>query len=128
MNEEKQQTTSQDENWFVIMCSWELGADDEAVKRFNKLYEYLDVLRDTEWLKAAQGSKDLRLDLNSESILALNLIGRRKFLIICQARSNRVMQELSKMISLRAPIKVEIFPATNVHDLYNILKPEKQNQ
>jgi len=107
-------------SWFMIMCSWELGADDEAVQNFNKLYEYLNVLTDEKW-RDKLNPNDFRLDLDSESIIALNLIGRRKFVIICQARSNKVLQELSKRVSLRAPVKVEIFPATTVHDLFKML-------
>lgn len=120
-------------NWFLIMVSWEMSADQEAVRRFHKVYKYLT-------MKAPGVNKDLaRKDYNKiypedpigdddpvyeivdNSLKPLNLIGRRKFIIICQTPSNRVLQRLSKMISLEAPISVEIFPATYVTELVDIL-------
>ena len=115
-------------NWFLIMSSWEKGADDEAVKRFHDVYKYLKVLAPPDDVRqktlaqlARKNPEDPRLTLVPESLKALNLIGRRKFVIICQTTSNRVLQELSKMISLGASISVEIFPATYVYDLEAIL-------
>ena len=115
-------------DWFVVVSSWEAGADDAAVQRFHDVYKYLNVLAPERREKALAGLErhDPRLDIVPESLRALNLIGRRKFMIICQARSTRVLQELSKKISLGAPINVEIFPATNVHDLEALLPNENR--
>jgi len=105
------------------MAGWEMGADDVAVQRFHDVYEYLNVLAPERREKAIAGldRDDPRLELVPESLKALNLIGRRKFVIICQAASNRILQVLSRIISLGAPIKVDIFPATYVHDLKDML-------
>ena len=115
-------------DWFVIVSSWEAGADDAAVQRFHDVYQYLNVLAPDYREKALAGldKNDPRRDIVPETLRALNLIGRRKFMIICQTRSNRVLQELSKKISLGAPVNVEIFPATNVHDLEALLPNEKR--
>ncbi len=118
-------------SWFLIMCSWEMGADDEAVKRFHEVYKYLRILAPPDEVRkealaklAKENPNDLRLTLVADSLKSLNLIGRRKFVIVCQIISpncNRMLQELSKMIGLGASINVEIFPATYVHDLEAIL-------
>jgi hypothetical protein len=119
-------------NWFLIMCSWEMGADDVAVQRFHDVYDYLNILAPPEEARKVRlaelrsnAPNDPRLTLVPESLKSLNLIGRRKFVIICQTTSNRVLQALSRMISLGAPISVDIFPATYVHDLKDIL-PRKE--
>jgi hypothetical protein len=105
-----------------------MGADEEAVKRFYEVYKYLRILAPPDDVRqkalAALPKDDPRLTLVADSLKSLNLIGRRKFVIVCQIISpncNKVLQELSKMISLYAPINVEIFPATYVHDLEAIL-------
>jgi hypothetical protein len=125
---------SSDGNWFLIMCSWEMGEDAEAVQRFHAVYEYFTPLTPTDNPEGRQealallAKDDPRLSLVPDSLKSLNLIGRRKFVIICQIiseNSNRVLQALSRKISLGAPISVEIFPATYVHDLTNIL-PERR--
>jgi hypothetical protein len=126
-------------NWFLIMVSWEAGADAEAIQRFYDVYDYLlplapanvipEEIRDRVKADPIQSPDDPRLGLVPASLKSLNLIGRRKFVIIGQTtsnNSNRVLQALSRKISLGAPISVEIFPATNVHDLIGILPPEKQ--
>ena len=119
------QGKSRDGNWFMIMCSWEQGADAEAVEKFEDVYKnYLLKLTESDW-QSTISADDPRLDLNSESIKALNLIGRRTFVIICQAASNRVLQELSRNISLKAPVSVKIFPATDVHDLFKMFVRHK---
>ena len=38
------QANSSEGNWFLIMSSWEKGADDEAVTRFHEVYRYLRLL------------------------------------------------------------------------------------
>jgi len=125
------QGKSSDGSWFLITCSWEIGADDEAVKRFHEVYKYLRILAPPDNVRqkalaelARKNPQDPRLQIVPESLKSLNLIGRRKFVIVCQIISshcNKVLQELSRMISLGAPISVEIFPATYVHDLEAIL-------
>lgn len=115
--------TPSDGNWFLIMTSWEIGADEVAIERFHKVYEYLMPLMKDDWRKEMMeiDQQDARLAFTSGTVKALNLIGRRTFIIIGQTRSNRVLQLLSRMISLKAPISVEIFPATDVHDLKDLL-------
>jgi hypothetical protein len=126
---------SSEGNWYLIMCSWETGADDEAVQRFHHLYTYFSILTPTKDPKVREDAlaklkshdpHDPRLTLVPESLKSLNLIGRRKFVIICQITSencNRELQTLSREISLGAPVSVEIFPATYVHDLIGVLPP-----
>jgi len=120
-------------NWFLIMCSWQMGADDEAIQRFHDVYNYLKILAPPVEVRqealAKLAKDDPRLYLVPDSLKSLNLIGRRQFVIICQTLSencNRLLQELSRMISLQAKISVEIFPATYVHDLISIL-PDKES-
>jgi len=124
------QANSSEGSWFLIMASWEIGADDKAVQRFHEVYEYLLPLAPTDDPElrqkalAALPKDDPRSTLVADSLKSLNLIGRRKFVIICQIlndKSNKWLQKLSKMISLGAHINVEIFPATYVHDLEAIL-------
>lgn len=119
-------------NWFLIMCTWDIDADEIAVQRFYDLYDYLKVLAPPEEVRqealAGLPRDDPRLTLVPDSLKSLNLIGRRTFVIVCQIiseKSNRLLQELSKKISLGAPINVEIFPATFVHDLIDVLPPRK---
>ncbi len=125
-------------NWFLIMVSWEMGADEVAVSRFHQVYMYLNVRapgmdEDKRKRREAEDAynecykddpivtDDPVYDIVVGSLKPFNLIGRRKFVIICQTPSNRVLQRLSKMISLKAPINVEIFPATYVTELRDIL-------
>lgn len=115
-------------NWFLIMCTWEMGADDIAVQRFHDLYDYLRILAPPDDVRQkaldALPRDDPRLTLVPDSLKSLNLIGRRTFVIVCQIiseKSNKLLQELSKRMSLGAPISVEIFPATFVHDLLDVL-------
>jgi hypothetical protein len=115
-----QTETLKGHSWFLMMFSWEPGADVEAEERFIKAYKYLDELSADDW-RDKLDTDDPRLDLDSESLRALNLIGRRKFVVIGQSTSNRVLQELALKVGLGAPIKVEVFPATFVHDLYKIM-------
>ena len=127
-------------NWFLIMVSWEAEADKDAVERFHQVYKYLNIRapgidpaeRDRR-KKEYNGSygEDLIVagdpvdDIVEGTLMPLNLIGRRTFVIILQTPSSKVLQRLSKMISLYVNINVEIFPATHVHDLIGIMAPEK---
>jgi hypothetical protein len=125
-------------NWFMIMVSWDMGADSEAVQRFIKVYMYLNVRapgmdehkdRQEAAVKAYNDAykddpiveDDPVYDIVHGTLKPFNLIGRRRFVILFQTPSNRVLQRLSKMISLYAPINVEIFPATYVTELRDIL-------
>jgi len=130
---------SSEGNWFLIMASWEMGADAEAIQRFYDVYHYLLPLAPSDAIPGEIRDRikedpildpdDPRSSLVPTSLKSLNLIGRRKFVIIGQTtsnNSNRVLQALSRKISLGAPINVEIFPATYVHDLIGILSPEKK--
>lgn len=115
------QKTLPGHSWFLIVCSWEPDADDKAVPTFKEVYDnYLNILTHDDWRDKLKDD-DPRLDLDSDSFKALNLIGRRQFVIIGQATSNRVQQELALKIGLGTRIKVEVFPATYVHDLRTVL-------
>ena len=106
-------------SWFLIMVSWEAGADAAAQKRFKEVFKYLKIFKSEDPKARDKESKNLaknhpadpRLEIVPDSLKALNLIGRRKFVIIFQTKSNKVLLELSKMISWSRPISVEIFPA-----------------
>jgi hypothetical protein len=127
-------------NWYLIMVSWEAEADKDAVKRFHQVYKYLNIrapridamereIRKKEYNGFYE--EDLIMagdpvdDIVEGTLMPLNLIGRRKFVIILQTPSSRVLQRLSKMISLYVNINVEIFPATHVHDLIGIMPPKE---
>ena len=110
-------------SWFMIVCSWEPEEDDDAVKKFGAVYDYLQPLNDDKTLKEFENEipDDPLLDLDPDSFKALNLIGRRQFVLIGQATSNRLQQKLALEIGLGTRIKVEVFPATYVHDLRGVL-------
>lgn len=133
---EKKPSEDKQYNWFLIMVSWEMGADDEAVQRFSQVYMYLnirapDIKEDEQKKRQEEYNKsypddpvredDPVYEIVQGSLKPLNLIGRRRFVIILQTKSNKVLQRLSKMISLHAHITVEIFPATYVTELRGIL-------
>ena len=120
------QVTLKGHSWFMIMCSWEPDEDAVAVERFRKLYGYLNHLNDSDKLDAfrKQHQDDPLFDLDSDSFKAINLIGRRQFVLIGQARSNRLEQRIALDIGLGSRIKVEVFPATYVHDLEAVLPME----
>jgi hypothetical protein len=119
-------------SWFLIMASWQMGADLEAIQRFHEVYKYLRILTPGPERQAALDGlprEDPRLSLVPDSLKSLNLIGRRQFVIVCQIKSencNRILQELSKIIILEARISVEIFPATYVHDLNTMLPTDEK--
>lgn len=117
------QKTLPGHSWFMIMCSWESDADADAVTTFGAVYDYLNLLTDDVELKKfkSENQNDPLFDLDSGSFKALNLIGRHQFVFIGQATSNRLQQKLALDIGLGTHIKVEVFPATYVHDLRNVL-------
>lgn len=117
------QETIEGYSWFLIRCSWEPDADGDAVTKFGEVYDYLNQLTDDKKMAELKNNKpdDPLFDIDSDSFKALNLIGRREFVIIGQATSNRLQQHLALMIGLRTHIKVEVFPATYVHDLHKVM-------
>jgi hypothetical protein len=116
-------------SWFLIMVSWEAGADAAAQERFKEVFEYLNIFKSEDPKARDEKLKELekkhpadpRLEVVPDSLKALNLIGRRKFVIIFQTKSNKVLLALSKMISWSGPISVEIFPASYVFEVERIL-------
>jgi len=106
-------------NWFLIMCSWDWNADKDALEKFQWVYTYLNLYNTpAEWKKVHKD--DPRRAMDFRSLKALNLIGQRKFVIIIQTSSNNVLQKISSEITLGTAIKVEIFPATYVHEFKDI--------
>jgi hypothetical protein len=99
-------------NWFLIMCSWECDHDKDAMETWKEVYNvFIDKTR-----------VEKNPDIHPDGLLALNLIGQRKFVIAAQIRSNAVLQQISAMITLEKGIKVDVFPATNVFEFGNINK------
>jgi len=110
-------------SWFLILCSWEPEEDDAAVKKFGAVYNYLEPLTDVKMLTEFKNNNpnDPLCDLDPDSFKALNLIGRRQFVMIGQAKSNRLQQKLALDIGLNTRVSVEVLPATFVHDLRGVL-------
>jgi len=122
-------------SWFMIMVNWEAGADAEAQESFKEVFDYLKIFksqdakdrdhRDEELNKIKEKNPaDPLLEIVPDSLRGLNLIGRRKFVIILQTKSNRVLLELSKMIAWGRHISVEIFPASYVFEVHEVMFPE----
>lgn len=107
-------------SWFLIMCSWEYEHDTMAIEIFEKVYKYLIVSQTDEWGKLAES--DPRKAIDPDSLKALNLIGKRKFVIIGRTKNNKVLQELSSMVTLTTPIKVDVYAATDVNEFRDINK------
>ena len=101
-------------NWFLIMCSWDPDADKQAIDRFQWVYNYYLNVYDARLKEIPD--EDPRKDLDFYNLIALNLIGQRKFVIIGRTKSNRVLQEISSNVTLETSIRVDVFPATYVHD------------
>jgi hypothetical protein len=100
-------------SWFFILVSWEYEHDETAINRWKNVYNFLK--------RSDTGQTDpLRDEILDEGLIALNLIGKRKFIIAGQAKSNKPVQKISSMITLRSAIKVDVFAATNVFELGNI--------
>lgn len=106
------ETVNKDGSWFLILCSWEYEHDAVALEKFDKVWKYFKKLEKAKFREHIQG----------DDILALNLIGKRKFVIAGRATSNKPLQELSKMITWETAIKVDVFAATNVFEFENIYK------
>ena len=102
-------------SWFFILVSREYEHDDTAIRRWKTVYNFLK--------RTDAGPTDpLRDEILDEGLIALNLIGKRKFIIAGQASSNKPLQKISSMITLKTAIKVDLFAATNVFELGNINK------
>ena len=108
-------------NWFLIMVSWDWNADQDAIKKFQWVYNYLNAYNVKEqWKKISANPNDPRNALDFDSLKALNLIGQRKFVIIGQTTSNKVLQEISSNVTLETAIRVDVFPATYVHEFTRV--------
>lgn len=109
-----QLTTLDGYNWFFIMCTWEPQDDRAAMDKWIEVYNF--------FIKGQAESKlyDPRNDIADQGLIALNLIGKRKFVIAGQTKSNKALQEISSMITLQTPINVDVFAATNVYDFGDI--------
>jgi len=105
--------TQDDHSWFLMLCSWEPEHDAEALKRWAKVFK---------WLRPDTGKESPTFnDLYVKGLIALNLIGKRKFVIAGQAKSNKPLQELSALITLKSQIKVDVYPASNVFEFGKIM-------
>jgi hypothetical protein len=101
-------------SWFLIQCSWEYENDRTAMDKWVEVYNWFKNKDD----KGRYSSP--RDEIADEGLIALNLIGKRVFVIAGQAKSNKPLQEISSMITLATPIKVEVFAATNVFEFGNL--------
>jgi hypothetical protein len=110
--------TGQHYNWFMIMISWDCDADKDAIIKFQWVYNYLNVYNTDQWKLLRDD--DLRKAIDFDSLKALNLIGQRKFVIIGRTTSNKVLQEISSNITLETGIRVDVFPATYVHEFAKV--------
>ena len=104
-------------SWFLILCSWEYDADRIAMDKWREVYNWFKVKPD----KSGEYIPP-RDEIADEGLIALNLIGKRQFVIAGQAKSNKPLQELSSMITLSTPIEVDVFAATNVFEFGTINK------
>jgi hypothetical protein len=129
--DEKQGEKQNEGSWFLIMVSWEAEADAIAQERFEQVLNDLRIFKCEDLTNpddvAARDKNltiltkdDYRSEIVPNSLKALNLIGRRKFVIILQTKSNNVLLALSKMISWAGPVSVEIFPASYVFEVERI--------
>jgi hypothetical protein len=108
-------------NWFLIMCSWDWNADQDAIKKFQWVYNYLNAYNVKEqWKRISANVDDFRNALDFDSLKGLNLIGQRKFVIIGRTTSNKVLQEISSNVTLGTAIRVDVFPATYVHEFATV--------
>ena len=108
-------------NWFMITVSWDWNADQDAINKFQWVYNYLNAYNVPEkWRKIKADPNDYRNAIDFDSLKAINLIGQRKFVIIGRTTSNKVLQEMSSNITLHTAVKVDFFPATYVHEFTTI--------
>ncbi len=102
------------------MCTWEHEHDRIAMDKWVEVFNFFT--RNTEDEKKKACYDALRDQIADEGLTALNLIGKRRFIISGQTKSNQVLQEISSMITLGTPIKVDISAATNVFEFGDINK------
>lgn len=110
-----QMETLDGHSWFLIVCSWDYEADDKATAKWVDVFNWF---RDKSDQAEAAGS--LRNEIADEGLLALNLIAKRQFVIACQAKSNKPLQQVASMITLGTAIQVDVFAATNVFEFGSI--------
>jgi hypothetical protein len=119
------------------MVSWEPGEDQAAAESFKEVFDYLNKFRSQDlddikkrdvWL-AGLDKEDARSAIVPDSLRGLNLIGRRKFVIILKLKKesnpNNLLLHLSKKISWCRRINVEIFPAAYVFEVETIFREDK---
>ena len=100
-------------SWFLIVISWEWDQDKDAILKWKQVYNFLK--------RPKKGPVDpLRDEISDDGLIALNLIGKRQFVIAGQSMTNKPLQKISSMIALNTGIEVEVFAATNVFELGNI--------
>jgi hypothetical protein len=56
-------------SWFLILCSWEPDKDEEAIKKFDEMYQYLSVLSDPKEIDKLPPDA-LRRDIDPDSLKA----------------------------------------------------------
>ena len=107
-------------NWFFIMCTWEHENDRIAMDKWVEVFNFFTRNIEDEEKKGCYEA--LRDQIADEGLTALNLIGKRQFIISGQTRSNQALQEISSMITLNTPVKVDISMATNVFEFGEVNK------
>lgn len=112
--------TRKGHNWFFIMCTWENEHDRIAMDKWVEVFDFFT--RNVKDEKKKDRYEALRNQIADEGLTALNLIGKRQFIISGQTKSNQALQEISSMITLGTPIKVDISAATNVFEFGEVNK------
>jgi len=103
-------------SWFLLLCGWDYDSDRIAMDKWREVYNWFKVKSDKgEYIPP-------RDEIADQGLIALNLIGKRQFVIAGQAKSNKPLQQLSSMITLNTPIEVDVFAATNVFEFGTINK------
>ncbi len=114
-NQKSPLQTIPEHSWFLILCSWEYEHDAEALDKWVAMYKFFKP-------KKSDVRDPLRDEISDKGLLVLNLIGKRKFVIAGQAKSNKPLQKISKIITWKTAIKVDVFAATNVFEFGEIHK------
>jgi hypothetical protein len=108
-------------SWFLIQCRWDWDRDDKAMDKFGEVFDYLSAFKDPNLdLEKCFPDDDPRRALEPGSLKALNLIGKRNFVIIGRTKNNEPLQKLSAMITLTTGIMVDVYPATDVMEFKGI--------
>ena len=106
-------------SWFLIECSWECEHDVDAITKWKEVYNWFKNKPDK-----VEEYDPLREEIADEGLIALNLIAKRRFVIAGQAKTNKPLQKLASMITLKSPIKVDVYAATNVFEFGTINKDD----